>query len=1224
MADIDSLINKRASIRGRLTKFSNYLAQVGTIVEESQFNELQLKTQKINELCQNYDLLQDKIDELCPETIDEEIDQRDATESQFTQLLAKAKTLLKQYADNNVQASSTQSDSRRSHEASFKLPTIVISKFDGNYSDWLEFRDTYKSLIHNNPQLLPIHKFHYLNSYLTGEAARLLTNLEVSSQTYNEAWDLLCERFNNKRHLIHNHLNALFNLESISRENDKSIRSLVDNVNKDLRALSSLGEPTDKWDTIIIHMVSMKLDHNTKRAWEELRNTFEDMPKLSQFTKFLQERASILETCNKRTNTTNMQQVSSKNVHAYRSLTCTTNSSVTPAHIKTQYKPQSTCTYCSKDHIVYNCPAFLAKTPEQRQAEVIKLHLCINCLKRGHNVKECRSSSCRQCRKRHHTLLHFSSQPAANVSVQTAVATAEDNPIIANIASSQPEIQVLLSTAVIEVVNPETNKKQKARCLLDSGSQATFITKSLKERLGLNVIPTKAVPIMGMSNTPRGFISERSVVRLQSTTGRFNVTQACAVIPELTENIPHRLINIKHFNIPANILLADPSFNTSSPVEIIIGADLFWQIIGSEERSLGPKLPMLRNSQLGWLITGPLYIDNELQRVDCHLVTNNTNDNSGDTLNYKLSRFWELEELPKRPLLSDSEKMCEAHFQEHTIREGNGRFCVRIPLKQPPNVLGDSYQLARRRFLSLERKFRKNPALKKAYCEFIEEYKNLGHCSETLDPPVGGHYLCHHAVLSDRSESTKLRVVFDGSAPTTSGVSINDIQFTGPKVQDALLSILLRFRTHKYVLAGDIDKFFRQVLMHEDDRNLQLILWREAPDQPLVTLKLNTVTYGFTSASYLSTKCLWMLGQDCSDPKIKEIIQNDFYCDDLLTGANTKEELIFILNAVISKLKSGCLNLRKFRSNAPEIFPKSTLDLQANLSLSDATSALGLGWSPPEDVLQFTIEAPTADTVSKSTKRSILSSSFSIFDPLGLLAPCTVQPKMLLQQLWKRGLDWDEPVPEDLQRAWHKIREGFPLLSDLTIPRRVLCDETNNIQLHSFSDASMHAYGACIFLRSINKDGDITVQLLCAKSRVAPTKPPLTIPKLELLGALLAANLSKLVLESLRCPVSKSVHWCDSRVALAWLNICPSKLKSFVANKVVEICENTNLSSWRYVPTASNPVDYISRGVSPEKLRKLQDWWTGPSFLAMEDTQWPVIEQTNNNNILHMKQTYLR
>ncbi|XP_045535849.1 uncharacterized protein LOC106710483 [Papilio machaon] len=224
---------------------------------------------------------------------------------------------------------------------------------------------------------------------------------------------------------------------------------------------------------------------------------------------------------------------------------------------------------------------------------------------------------------------------------------------------------------------------------------------------------------------------------------------------------------------------------------------------------------------------------------------------------------------------------------------------------------------------------------------------------------------------------------------------------------------------------------------------------------------------------------------------------------------------------------------------------------------------------------------------------------------------------MLLQQLWKRGLDWDEPVPEDLQRAWHKIREGFPLLSDLTIPRRVLCDETNNIQLHSFSDASMHAYGACIYLRSINKDGDITVQLLCAKSRVAPTKPPLTIPKLELLGALLAANLSKLVLESLRCPVSKSVHWCDSRVVLAWLNNSPSKLKSFVANKVVEICENTNLSSWRYVPTASNPADYISRGVSPEKLRKLQDWWTGPSFLAMEDTQWPVIEQTNNNNTSH-------
>ncbi|XP_049883729.1 uncharacterized protein LOC126379136 [Pectinophora gossypiella] len=223
---------------------------------------------------------------------------------------------------------------------------------------------------------------------------------------------------------------------------------------------------------------------------------------------------------------------------------------------------------------------------------------------------------------------------------------------------------------------------------------------------------------------------------------------------------------------------------------------------------------------------------------------------------------------------------------------------------------------------------------------------------------------------------------------------------------------------------------------------------------------------------------------------------------------------------------------------------------------------------------------------------------------------------MLMQQLWRRGLDWDEPVPHDLQKEWHKISSSLPSLSNMTIPRRVLCDDPIQIELHSFCDASMLAYGACVYQRSTDKQGNITVNLLCAKSRVAPTKPPLTIPKLELLGALLSANLTKTVLESLRCPISSCTHWTDSTVVLAWLHSSPSKLKPFVANKTVEILEHTNLSSWQHVPTSSNPADFISRGVSAEKLPNLSMWWSGPSFLALDQSLWPVPATKNNINHL--------
>ncbi|XP_041969277.1 uncharacterized protein LOC121726109 [Aricia agestis] len=574
---------------------------------------------------------------------------------------------------------------------------------------------------------------------------------------------------------------------------------------------------------------------------------------------------------------------------------------------------------------------------------------------------------------------------------------------------------------------------------------------------------------------------------------------------------------------------------------MLIGADLFWQIVGNEQRCLGANLPYLRSSQLGWLISGPIFSNGEPRSIKCNFSRIDTSDN----LNEKISRFWELEELPKRPLLSSSEK------------------------------------------------------------EY--EYVELGHCSPVEGRPSHArrHYLCHHAVLRTQSESTKLRVVFDGSAPTSTGVSINDIQHTGPKVQDSIFAILLRFRTHKYVLAGDINKFFRQVLVYEDDRQLQLILWREDEKKPLKTIRLNTVTYGFASASYLTTKCLWTLGEECRDETIKQIIQKDFYCDDMLTGSDTKADLLHILNAVTTHLKSGCFNLRKFKSNAPDIFPISTVDLQGKLSLSDASSALGLGWSPQSDELYFTIEAPTSGSLEKFTKRTILSSTFSIYDPLGLLSPCTVQPKLLMQQLWRRGLDWDVPVPDDLQKEWKKITASLSSLANITIPRRALSGDPVEIQLHSFCEASMHAYGACIYLRCKDKEGIISVNLLCAKSRVAPTKPPLTIPKLELLGALLAANLTKNVLESLRCSISSCTHWCDSNVVLAWLHSSPSKLKSFVANKVVEICEHTVLSAWRHVPGAANPADVISRGASADQLAAHELWWCGPPYLAADDSQWP-------------------
>ncbi|XP_052744116.1 uncharacterized protein LOC128199280 [Bicyclus anynana] len=402
---------------------------------------------------------------------------------------------------------------------------------------------------------------------------------------------------------------------------------------------------------------------------------------------------------------------------------------------------------------------------------------------------------------------------------------------------------------------------------------------------------------------------------------------------------------------------------------------------------------------------------------------------------------------------------------------------------------------------------------------------------------------------------------------------------------------------------------YRQILIDEEHRNLQLILWREDESLPLETLQLNTVTYGFASASYLSTRCLWQLGEECEDEQIKNIIQHDFYVDDLITGSDNEEDLLYIQNSVSEALKKGCFNLRKYRSNSKTIYQSSTIDFTDNLSISESSSTLGLGWNPTSDTFNFPIQNPSYKNCL--TKRLILSSSFKIFDPLGLLSPCIIKPKMIMQLLWLKKVGWDDPVPEDVKLSWEKFANNLDALSNIQIPRLTLCESPVHIELHSFSDASQSAYGACIYLRSINQNGYATVKLLCAKSKVAPLKPT-TIPRLELSAALLSARLVKTTLCSLRCQVIRLVHWCDSTVVLGWLQSNARTLKTFVANRTVEICELTNAASWRYVPTVDNPADMISRGVDPHLIKDLELWWSGPQFLSKPECEWPQLKDSSN------------
>lgn len=344
----------------------------------------------------------------------------------------------------------------------------------------------------------------------------------------------------------------------------------------------------------------------------------------------------------------------------------------------------------------------------------------------------------------------------------------------------------------------------------------------------------------------------------------------------------------------------------------------------------------------------------------------------------------------------------------------------------------------------------------------------------------------------------------------------------GPVVQDNLIAILIRMRQHKHAVTADVEKMYRMVNVHNDQRSLQQILWRFEPNQELKQYKLNTVTYGTASAPYLATRCLTQLPA--------RVIQHDFYVDDLITGGSNIKQLVATCKGVMEQLESAQFHLRKWNSNNSQLVNEivgenSCNDSLLNLSSNEYSKTLGLLWSCKEDALLFSVNL---NKTLITTKRTILSTMSQIFDPLGLINPCILTAKTLLQKLWSSKIHWDEKVPSDIQCLLH--------INNIRIPRYILSDNSFSIELHAFSDASLQAYSACVYIKSTSCK-KVTVHLVTAKSRVA-----MTMPRLELSGALLSARarLTEKVKTSFRLPtgVTRQLFWDGlSHQKLNYLNL---------------------------------------------------------------------------------------
>ncbi|XP_076302002.1 uncharacterized protein LOC143220171 [Lasioglossum baleicum] len=1126
----------------------------------------------------------------------------DAVEEAYMEQRGRLLDLANQFGEggsSTTKRSAAASSKEEKDPGSAPLPRMQLPEFAGAYVEWPSFKDLFKSIVERNKSLGAVDRLQYLKSSLHGEAADLIRDLPTTGENYDRAWAILREQYENKRILVRSCLDKLASLPAMRESSAQEIINVQKGVLSVINTLEGLGRPITKTEDWFVYSVVKLLDPVTRDKWEERIAGSTDPPSFSSLKEFLIKRRQQLEASTKLSSSPPAHSSNSSNQlnhHEARSNQGSSKPKGPTRTVRSNHANQSqrpACIMCNEKHYLMQCPKYKALPPAERRGQVEKIRLCCNCLGR-HQVATCPSTrSCLTCGERHHSTLHDAYRDGSR---QTT--TAHHIQDCRNV-----EGKILLATAIILVADRH-GRQQEVRALVDQGSEISMVTEGLAQRLQL-ARATSTVDIYGVGGQRLAKARGRVNLDVSSFTNDETIKVSAIVLPKLTSyNLGCSTPN-RPWNHLKGLKLADPAPATVTPIEVLLGADVYTAIIREGIRKGAPNEPVGQQTIFGWIVTGRAGVTTTTTHARVHQVL------VGDSLSTVVRRFWEQEELRDPHATRTAEEMeCENFFASSHSRTPEGRYQVRLPFKSRGPITSGSRTASWHSLKRMEQKFKRDEAFKSLYSDFISQYEELGHMT-LVNPPSTeqpAHYLPHHGVLKPSSTTTKLRVVFNGSWSEASQQSLNDCLHAGPNLLPLLADVLLRWRKHKYVVTADIIKMYRQILVHPEDRNFQRILWRDNESEEVREYCLNTVTYGLSCAPFLAVRTLHQLAEDEGSqyPIAARALRHDSYVDDILTGADTIHALKETALQLQQLCKAGGFILQKWASNTAELRkvtiqlsqsqPSSPLDGQPeSKTWTDSIHpALGLLWSPHDDSFRFTI---TDTDAQPTTKRSVVSKAAQLFDPLGWLTPVIVRAKITIQSTWLLGIGWDDPLPAALDNDWRTFCAELKQLEMVRLPRPLFQNFRNEQrEFHGFADASERAYGAVVYLRMKTEDNRWTLTLVAAKSKVAPLQQ-VSLPRLELCAAHLLARLTQHITTTLHMDKTEVHLWSDSTVALGWIQGHPSRWRTYVANRVADIQRRVPEAQWHHIAGVKNPADCASRGLSPSQLLSWTLWWKGPEFL---------------------------
>ena len=1118
--------------------------------------------------------------------------------------------------------------------AHLTLPRPELLVFKGDSSEYPSFISNFKMHI-GSQAIASRHKLSYLLQFCEGSAKEAIKECVVlpEEEGYEEALKILHQEFGKPHKIVKSYLKALTEGASLSISDSKGLVELARKMRSCQLALKNetyLNLSSEDILSKIARRLPMPLrvkwvEKASRLAEEGKHPTFEDL------LKFVRERASIsssefADILRDQRKEVKSKKEEKKPLERKMTLAVSSKEEVAPVSASSNGNSSSQsrkkCVDCGGNHWLIACEEFKKKSVKDRLEVVRRARLCFNCLQSGHRVSDCsKPSYCREegCKLKHSKFLHYQSS-SSNQRGEKSQADEKSRPgeksTVSTSCTTSSGPKVCLQ--VVKVLVESNQGVREANALIDQCSDATFCTKELSSSLKVKGKSSK-LQVNTVSGQSEIKVEEVSLtVRHRNGSSPIKLNQVLAVdrLPKAAGNAPCQEDIGKWPHLKGVEVFQDPI----EQIDLLIGVDnpVVFHVL--ETRRGKEEEPYAIRYSLGWTVIGPIACQKEIVKKK-EVNTNFISSSSGElSLESQMSELWntEFNDLPTSKIkMSEEDKRALEVMESSATLDSESHWNIRLPWKEDPPFLPGNRFVAERRLEVLRRKLQRDPDLHEEYTKKMESYIESGYAVEVQkednqsqqQSQIPEWFLPHHAVIHPQKK--KLRVVFDCSAEQQN-TSLNDQLLQGPDFLNSLVGVLLRFRQEQVAIAADVEAMFHQVRVERQDQEALKFLWFKGGKLDEEPTEYRMVVHLFGAKSSPSV-CCYAMRRTAEEEKAEisreafSTVLENFYMDDLLKSVPSEAEAIKLKEELVSTLKKGGFNLSKWISNKPEVVGESQKQEESVKELKPDQQpierALGVSWNTKEDSFQFRV----VEKDKPSTRRGVLSYIHSLYDPLGFTAPVLLLAKQLLQLLCLQKLGWDEEMPKDLEARWLAWKASLPKIQEVRVARCYYPSESGTItqrQLHVFSDASEKGYGVAAYLRATDEEGRVHTALVLGKARVSPAKC-VSIPRLELSAAALAAKVSLFIREEMQQDLDEVVFWTDSTTVLKYLSSTSGRFKVFVANRIAIIKEVSQPSQWRYVPTKLNPADAASRGVKPSDTESLKKWIQGPKFLLESEEEWP-------------------